>query len=414
LTEQRAASFRDVVGVGEFRALWLAHAESRLGDQLARVAIAVLVFRQTSSPLLTALTYALTFLPPLVSAPLLVGLADRLPRRTVLVVTDLCRAALVGVMAIPTVPLAGIAPLLIAMVSLQPLYSAARNAMLPRVLEGDRYPVGLGLADVTDSIAQVSGFAFGGIVVVLIGSRAALGIDALTFVLSVLLVRFGTRPHRPQPPADEAVGPDPAAQHGSRRSVLSGASLIWGDARLRTLALLFWLYGFYVVPEGVAAPYAHQLGRGAAAAGLLMAADPIGQGIGAILVTRVRPSSRPRLIGPLAVLTAVPLMLSAVHPTVLSCMVLWALTGSLSSFVILVLAEFTRAIPDHRRGQAVGLAGAGLEAAQGLGILLGGGLASLLTPSVSVALRNHRCKRDLGAPAASAGMTQRRSAVRAC
>jgi len=72
--------------------------------------------RQTSSPLLTALTYALTFLPPLVTAPLLVSLADRHPRRTVLVVTDLCRAALVGVMAIPVVPLAGIVPLLIAMV----------------------------------------------------------------------------------------------------------------------------------------------------------------------------------------------------------------------------------------------------------------------------------------------------------
>jgi hypothetical protein len=184
LTEQRAASFRDVVGVGEFRALWLANAQSRLGDQLARVAIAVLVFRQTSSPLLTALTYALTFLPPLVTAPLLVGLADRYPRRTVLVVTDLCRASLVGVMAIPAVSLAGIAPLLVATVSLQPLYSAARNAMLPSVLEGDRYTIGLGLANITDSIAQVSGFAFGGMMVVLVGSRGALGIDALTFVLS--------------------------------------------------------------------------------------------------------------------------------------------------------------------------------------------------------------------------------------
>jgi hypothetical protein len=50
--------FRDALAVGEFRVLWLAHAQSRLGDQLARVAIAVLVFSRTSSALLTALTYA--------------------------------------------------------------------------------------------------------------------------------------------------------------------------------------------------------------------------------------------------------------------------------------------------------------------------------------------------------------------
>jgi predicted MFS family arabinose efflux permease len=301
-----------VFGVGEFRALWIAHAQSRLGDQLARVAIAVLVFSRTSSALLTSLTYALTFLPPLVSAPLLSGLADRYPRRSVLVVTDLCRATLVGVMAIPAVPLAGIVPLLVVMVSLQPLYSAARNAMLPNILEGDRYTVGLGLADVTDSIAQVSGFALGGMLLELVSSHAVLGFDAATFVLSALLVRWGTRPNRP---VREHTGPDPEPRRSVGGSIAGGVALVWGDARLRTLALLAWLYGFFVAPEGVAAPYARQLQGSAAVVGLLMAADPIGAGIGAVVVSRwVRPTSRPRLIGPLAMLTGVPLVLSAVHP----------------------------------------------------------------------------------------------------
>src|SRR3954469_16558576 len=91
---ERAASIRSVFAVAEFRALWLAHGQSRAGDELARVALAVLVYNQTSSTLLTALTYAMSFLPPLVSAPLLAGLADRHPRRSVLAVTDLIRAAL--------------------------------------------------------------------------------------------------------------------------------------------------------------------------------------------------------------------------------------------------------------------------------------------------------------------------------
>ncbi|HEY0497434.1 MAG TPA: MFS transporter, partial [Kutzneria sp.] len=37
-----AARWRDVAAVGQFRVLWLAHAQSRIGDQLARVALSVL------------------------------------------------------------------------------------------------------------------------------------------------------------------------------------------------------------------------------------------------------------------------------------------------------------------------------------------------------------------------------------
>ena len=210
--------------------LWLAHAQSRLGDRLARVAIAVLVFARTSSALLTALTYALTFLPPLVSAPLLAGLADRYPRRTVLVTVDLCRAALVGLMVLPAEPLAVIAALLVVVVvSLQPPYSAARNAMLPNVLEGDRYLAGLGLVNATDGIVQVAGFAFGGVLLALVGSRAALGIDAATFVASALLARLGTGPHRPAgEPVGQPAEADPAPRPSTRGwSLRGGVTLVW-------------------------------------------------------------------------------------------------------------------------------------------------------------------------------------------
>src|SRR5947207_11318190 len=57
------AGIVDSLRVGEFRSLWSAEGVSILGDQLARVALAILVFERTSSALLTALTYALTFVP---------------------------------------------------------------------------------------------------------------------------------------------------------------------------------------------------------------------------------------------------------------------------------------------------------------------------------------------------------------
>jgi hypothetical protein len=70
-------TFRAVFAVREFRALWAAELLSRLGDQLARVSLVVLVHHRTSSALLTGPTYALTYIPSLLGGLLLGGLADR-------------------------------------------------------------------------------------------------------------------------------------------------------------------------------------------------------------------------------------------------------------------------------------------------------------------------------------------------
>ncbi|HEV2887615.1 MAG TPA: MFS transporter, partial [Jatrophihabitans sp.] len=124
-------SFIDVLRVPEFRVIWLADAQSQAGDQLARVALSVLVFDRTSSALLTALTYALTFLPALLGGALLSGLADRLPRRRVMIVGDLTRAVLLGVMAIPGTPLWLVCILLVFAVLVGSPFTAAESALLP-------------------------------------------------------------------------------------------------------------------------------------------------------------------------------------------------------------------------------------------------------------------------------------------
>src|SRR5918992_385903 len=66
---EEQATYREVFAIGEFRTLWLAQALSYIGDQLAQVALAILVYHRTGSPLLTAVTYALTYLPPIVGGP---------------------------------------------------------------------------------------------------------------------------------------------------------------------------------------------------------------------------------------------------------------------------------------------------------------------------------------------------------
>jgi predicted MFS family arabinose efflux permease len=372
------ASFREVLAIREFRALWFAQMQSRFGDQLARLAIAILVFDRTNSPLLTGLTYALTFLPPLVSAPLLSGLADRYPRRTVYVVAESYRAVLVAVMAIPAVPLPAVGVLLVLIVSVQPLNSATRNAIWANSLSGDRYVVGLGIFGTTDNIVQIGGFALGGVLVGVIGPHPTLVIDACTFAVSALLARFGLAEHRPSQDGPVAT---------TKRSIRRGATLIFRDPRLWSLAAIQWMYGFYVAPEGIAVPYATFLGFGSIGAGLLMSADPIGATFGMFGLTRwVRPASRLRLLTPLAVLAGVPLLFAFVHPMLWLAIVLFAISGALSSYTMFAHAAFVRAVPDRQRGQATGLEGAGLQAAQGLGILAAGALADVVSPPTSVTI----------------------------
>src|ERR1700751_3070560 len=57
------ATFGAVFAIGEFRALWLAQVLSVAGDQLARVALTLLVFERTRSALLAAVTFAASVVP---------------------------------------------------------------------------------------------------------------------------------------------------------------------------------------------------------------------------------------------------------------------------------------------------------------------------------------------------------------
>jgi MFS family permease len=379
--DQRSASFGEVFAVGEFRALFTAQVLSIAGDQLARVALSLLVFDRTGSAALTALTYALTFLPDLVGGPLLAGLADRYRRRELMVVADLARAALVGLMAIPGMSIAALALLLIAVQLLLSPFNAARAAVLPSILEGDRFVVGQGIINITYQIAQLAGFVAGGVVVMYTGSSVALAIDAGTFLVSALLVRFGLH-DRPVP----AVGSAESRPRTTLASLNAGAQLVWRNRTLRVLVVIACLTGFYVVPEGLAVPYADELGGGAILAGLLFAAQPLGTVIGMLVLTRlVSPAARLRLLGPLAVTACAVLIGCALVPGAAGPLVLITLSGVAGAHQTVAAAAFVQAVPDAQRGQAYGLASTAMRVAQGLGVVIAGAVAESVAPSVVVA-----------------------------
>ena len=165
--------------------------------------------------------------------------------------------------------------LLVGSVSLlNPVFKASQLALLPDVLPGGRFAVGMAIRNMTVQSAQLLGFAGGGLLVAALNPRAALVIDGLTFLASALLLRAGLRP-RPAAAVRDAGGPTGA---GWLRSFRRAGGLVVADTGVRTLFLLVWLMAVIAVYEGLAAPYTAALGGGSAAMGLLLAGDPLGGG----------------------------------------------------------------------------------------------------------------------------------------
>jgi predicted MFS family arabinose efflux permease len=368
------ATYRALFSEGQFRSLWAAQAISLTGDQLARVAIASLVYDETHSAFVTALVYAVTYLPWLIGGPLLGGLADRYPRRTVMLICQLVSAVLVALMAVPGMPLPVLASLLFVVILVESPFLSARASLLVDILPDDRYVLASAMNQLTVQATQVAGFAVGGALIRLIGSTDALLVDAASFLLAAALVRFGVRPR---------TAPGSFVQLGSSWERMKvGAKVVFGDPRLRGLVLLGWLAAFWVVPEGLAAPYAN---GNSTAIGLLLAAQPAGSVVGGILLSRlVRPNTRLELMGWLAILTSVPLLFFIVTPPLPVAVALLVVSGVGTTYNLPANAAFMQALPAERRGQAFGLVSAGLVAGQGISIAVAGAVAEATSPGLVI------------------------------
>jgi MFS family permease len=374
------ATFRDVFAVREFRALWLSLVLSVAGDRLALVALTLLVYDRTRSPLLAAVTYAAGYLPWVVGGLFLADVADRRSRRSVMITCDLVRAVLIAVMAVPGVPLWVLVALLFAATMFAPPFESARAAIVPDILQGEQYVLGTAAIQTTFYTAQVIGAVGGGVAVAVIGVRPSLAIDAVTFVVSALFVGLGTHA-RPAPAEPESVRPSPLAR------MRDGFRLVFGDPALRTLLLFGWLVVFYTIPEGIAAPYAARLGGGPVATGLVLASTVASMTICIPLYSRfVRPRQRVNVMGPLAVLTCGTLVLTALHPGLAASLVIFSLSAAFGVYQIAANTAFVVRVPNERRAQAFGIASMGVIVGQGVAFMAAGAAAEVVTPAAVIAI----------------------------
>ncbi len=374
------ATFRDVFGVREFRFLWSSVILSTAGDRLALVALTLLVYDRTGSPLLAALVFAAGYLPFVIGGLFLAELADRYPRRSVMVACDVVRAVLIGAMVLPHMPIGALIALLFVATMFAPPFDSAKASVTPEILHGERYVLGTAVLVTTLLAGEVLGAVGGGVAVAFIGVRRSLAIDAVTFVLSGLLIGLGTRA-RPAAAKPESVRPSPLAR------MRDGFRLVFGDQALSTLLLFGWLIAFYAVPAGIAAPYAERLGGGPIVTGLIIASTAFGTMVTMPLFTRfVRPRQRINLMGPLAILTCGSLVLTVLHPGLAASLVIFTLSAAFGVYQIAANTEFVVRVPSERRAQAFGIANMGVIVGQGAGFVAAGAAAEVITPAAVIAV----------------------------
>jgi MFS family permease len=347
----------------EFRALWFAEAQSVFGDQLAKVALTILVFDRTNSPLLAALTYALTFLSALIGGLGLSQLADRFPRRGLMVTCTSVQAALVGLMAIPGMSIVVLCVLVVAVGLVQSPAAAAQQAVTREIFTDDElYLRSQDLRGITTNTLMLLGLAGGGMLVVAIGPSWALAINALTFVVATIVLALFMK--------------DRQAAGGKDDGWFDAAKWVFARPRMRVLLTMSWLVGLVVIPEGLVAPLAEELGESGAAVGWLLAADPLGFVVGAYLLSRyVAAHHRTKVMGVLATLSSATLIAFVLKPNLALALTLLAVAGVFGAYQITVSATFNSLVPNEIRGGAFGIIRTGLRVSQGVGVLIGGAVA---------------------------------------
>jgi predicted MFS family arabinose efflux permease len=371
-------TYADLFAVREFRALFTSKALSTIGDYIARAALVIAVFEETRSTALMGITFALTTLPDLIGGPVLAGLADRYPRRAVMVVTDFGRALLLLVMAIPGMPLPALWALLFVVRLVDPPFNSAYISTMSVVLPGKRLVKGTAVTQLVNHIAYTVGYAAGGVIVGLTGLSVVLVFNAATFTLSALVILTGVLVRPATAHADS-----PPTWLGSTRAALRH---IAAHPRL-WLTMLFTLpIAATLVSETLAAPYAAQISHGPAAAGVLMGSGPAGIVIGLWLLPMLIPDQRTRHVVVLSIMCCAPLVLFVAVPGVVPASLLIVLSGVALYFWIPLAAEFTQAVPDDMRGQAVGLLTTMMRVTQGVAILIFGLAAQNALSSTVIAV----------------------------
>ena len=277
---------------GNFRRLWLAQIVSEIGDWFYTLAIYSLLLELTGHAGSVALALVLQVLPQTFVGPLAGVVNDRVSRKKVMIAADLARMVIVLAMLLvrsrSTVWL--VYPLLLCETVMAAFFEPARSSVIPNITRREDVILANTLSSTTWSMNLVLGATLGGVVAALLGRNAVFVLNALSFLVSALLIR-GMRFEEPhvdheQPlRAAELVDFSPVVEGAryvrSRRDLLATVFVKAGNLVIGPSWVLFTVMGhqqFALRGHGLSLERAGMLGMS-----LLLGARGLGALIGPLI-----------------------------------------------------------------------------------------------------------------------------------
>src|SRR5579863_8648010 len=177
-------------GNRNFRRLFRSQIVSEIGDWFYTLSIYTLLLQLTGRPGSVALALVLQVLPQTLVGPTAGVINDRLRRKHVMIAADLVRFVIVLSMLLvrsrSTVWL--VYPLLLAETSMAAFFEPARTAVIPNLAAAGEVLIANTLSSATWSVNLLIGASVGGVVAAFFGRNAVFILNALSFVVSAILI----------------------------------------------------------------------------------------------------------------------------------------------------------------------------------------------------------------------------------
>ncbi len=375
----RGATFGELFRIGEFRVLFGSQLLLTLSESVKMLAFSVIVFERTDSAGLSAISWMLGFLPMMLGGLFLASMADRIRPRSLMITGELVRVVVCLLLAFAGLPVWAMFAVVLVTGVPTAVFMAARNAVLPEVLEGDRFVLGRALFTMTGAGSQIAGLAVGGAMLALTGPRGRAAGHR-----RALAGRGAAHPVRPGRPAAAR------GQGRHRRGPRHPARQLGAAERPDH-------------PGSAAGRMAAADVHGRLGGGLHPLSDRDGPGRGGrvragrdggrdgVRGVRRRPvraarHGANRLGLPLVALMGVPLIGFVAAPGPWWAGILAFLAGCGLAYQLVLQRPFVDAVPEERRGLAFGLQGSGMMTVQGLGGVVAGGLAEVVDVHHAIAI----------------------------
>lgn len=181
----------------DFGLVWSGQLISQIGDGVSKLALLWFVYAVTGSPLKTSVIGLLQTIPPIVLGPIIGVYVDRLPKKLLLITSDVLRAVLIGLIPCLIPVESFTVSVLYALVLLHAIATAvfgpALTAAIPAFVPKTQFTAANALLQSTTSLGIVFGPALSGLGIAAYGSQEVLCLNAATYLISaacLTLVRF--------------------------------------------------------------------------------------------------------------------------------------------------------------------------------------------------------------------------------